>query len=100
MGAGFLPLVGVMAVVTLMIYFIMVRPVRQRERQHDQMVDLLEKGDKVITASGMFAGDGHAAVDYTIPADTNLTGLEVYFQAAVRSGNQFMMTNPDRIVFD
>ncbi len=54
MGAGFLPLVGVMAVVTLMIYFIMVRPVRQRERQHDQMVDLLEKGDKVITASGMY----------------------------------------------
>ncbi len=60
----------------------------------------IDRGTAVITASGMFAGDGHAAVDYTIPADTNLTGLEVYFQAAVRSGNQFMMTNPDRIVFD
>jgi hypothetical protein len=60
----------------------------------------IDRGTAVITASGMFAGDGHAAVDYTIPADSNLTGLEVYFQAAVRSGSQFMMTNPDRIVFD
>jgi agmatine/peptidylarginine deiminase len=60
----------------------------------------IDRGTAVITQVGMFAGDGHASVDYTIPADSNLTGLEVYFQAAVRSGNQFIMTNPDRVVFD
>ncbi len=54
MGGGFLPLVGVMALVTLMIYFLMVRPVRKREREHDDMVDELEKGDMVITAGGMY----------------------------------------------
>ncbi len=54
MGGGLLPLVGVMVAFTLMIYFLMVRPVRKRERQHDEMVDDLEKGDIVITAGGMY----------------------------------------------
>jgi preprotein translocase subunit YajC len=38
----------------LMIYFLMIRPMRQREKQHDQMVDELRPGDVVITAGGVF----------------------------------------------
>ena len=37
-----------------MIYFLMIRPLRQRERQHDQLVEDLQKGDMVITAGGMY----------------------------------------------
>ena len=44
MGAGFMA----------MIYFLMIRPLKQREKQHDMMVDELEKGDTVITAGGMY----------------------------------------------
>ncbi len=37
-----------------MFYFLLVRPIRQREKKHDEMVQYLEKGDKVITAGGMY----------------------------------------------
>jgi preprotein translocase subunit YajC len=54
MSGGILPLIGIAVFFTLMIYFMMVRPLRQREKQHDQMVEELEKGDTVITAGGMY----------------------------------------------
>ena len=51
---GLLPLVGFLVLMAAMFYFLMIRPVRQREKQHDQLVDELQKGDIVITASGMY----------------------------------------------
>ena len=38
----------------LLIYFLMIRPMTQREKQHDSMVEELKKGDTVITAGGMY----------------------------------------------
>lgn len=35
-------------------YFLMIRPIRQREHQHDQLVLDLAKGNTVITAGGMY----------------------------------------------
>lgn len=35
-------------------YFFMIRPIRQREKKHDQMVEELQKGDLVITAGGIY----------------------------------------------
>ncbi len=37
-----------------MFYLLTIRPMRQRERKHDEMVSMLQKGDKVITASGIY----------------------------------------------
>jgi preprotein translocase subunit YajC len=37
-----------------MFYFLMIRPIHQREKKHDQMVLQLEKGDIVITAGGVY----------------------------------------------
>ncbi len=37
-----------------MFYFLVIRPMRQREQKHDQMVQDIEKGDMVITAGGMY----------------------------------------------
>ncbi|MBA7600043.1 hypothetical protein ES703_07089 [subsurface metagenome] len=51
---GYLPLIGFMVLFSAMIYFLMIRPVRQREKQHDHLVDELQKGDTVITAGGMY----------------------------------------------
>ena len=38
----------------VMIYFMMVRPMRTRDKQHDEMVVELQKGDNVITAGGIY----------------------------------------------
>ncbi|MFC1991253.1 preprotein translocase subunit YajC [Chloroflexota bacterium] len=54
MGGGFLPILGLAVLFTLMMYFLMVRPIRQREKKHDSLVDDLERGDTVITAGGMY----------------------------------------------
>ncbi|MBI2847790.1 MAG: preprotein translocase subunit YajC [Chloroflexi bacterium] len=52
--SSFLPLIIILILIFGMFYFFMIRPIRQRERQHDRMVEELEKGDLVITAGGMY----------------------------------------------
>lgn len=52
--SSFIPLLIMLALVFGMFYFLMVRPMRQREKKHDQMVEGLDKGDTVITAGGMY----------------------------------------------
>ncbi len=51
---GWGPLIIILAVTLGMFYFFMIRPLRQREKKHDQMVEELQKGDMVITAGGMY----------------------------------------------
>ena len=35
-------------------YFVMVRPQRKRQKEHQTMVQELQKGDRVITAGGIY----------------------------------------------
>ncbi len=35
-------------------YFLLIRPQRQKQKEHKRMVDQLEKGDKVVTSGGIF----------------------------------------------
>lgn len=35
-------------------YFLMIRPQRKRQKEHDQLMQELKKGDKVITAGGIY----------------------------------------------
>ena len=37
-----------------MMYFVMIRPQRKRQQEHQQLVGELRKGDKVITAGGIY----------------------------------------------
>ncbi len=48
------PLIIMVVLLFAMFYFLMIRPVRQREKKHDEMVLELQKGDKVITAGGIY----------------------------------------------
>ncbi len=41
------------ALVGLIFYFLLIRPQQKRQRQHQDMLSQLKKGDKVITTSGM-----------------------------------------------
>ena len=54
MFGSIVPLLIIMALLFGMIYFLMIRPMRQREKKHDTMVSDLEKGDTVITAGGIY----------------------------------------------
>ena len=51
---GWVPLIILLLLVWGVIYFLMIRPLRQREKQHDKTLIELEKGDTVITAGGMY----------------------------------------------
>ena len=48
------PLIIILVLIVGIFYFLMIRPMRQRERRHDQMVEELQRGDMVITAGGMY----------------------------------------------
>jgi preprotein translocase subunit YajC len=52
--ANIWPLLLVAALFLGISYFFGIRPLRQREKQHDKMVVTLEIGDTVLTAGGMY----------------------------------------------
>jgi len=37
-----------------MFYFLMIRPQRKRQKEHQQMVEELNRGDRVVTAGGIY----------------------------------------------
>ncbi len=38
----------------LVMYFLMIRPQRKRQKEHEALLKDLKKGDKVVTSGGMF----------------------------------------------
>ena len=75
-----IPLIVITALFMLMIYFLMIRPLRQREKQHDQMVEELRTGDTVITAGGIYG-----KID-TIDADSIVLDVESGAKIRVTKG--------------
>ncbi len=53
--ATWIPLIIMMVLIFGMFYFLTIRPMRQREKKHDEMINQLQRGDKVITAGGLLA---------------------------------------------
>jgi preprotein translocase subunit YajC len=47
-------MVGFLVVIFALFYFVMIRPQRKRQKEQQTMVASLQKGDKVITAGGIF----------------------------------------------
>mgnify|MGYP000040417211 CR=1 FL=1 len=47
---SFLPMI----LIFIAFYFLLIRPQRQKQKQHEKMVQALEKGAKVKTTGGMF----------------------------------------------
>ena len=68
---------GFLVVLFAIFYFIVIRPQRKRQKEHQQMVSALQKGDEVITSSGILG---------------KITGLdEHYIQLNVASGVDMKM---------
>ena len=51
---SYLPMIIILVLLFGMFYFLMIRPMRQREKKHDEMVQQLNNGDRVITAGGVY----------------------------------------------
>lgn len=47
----FLPFIVIFA----LFWFLIIRPQRKREKEHQDLLSMLKKGDKVVTNSGIFA---------------------------------------------
>jgi preprotein translocase subunit YajC len=47
-------MVGFLVVIFALFYFVMIRPQRKRQKQQQEMVAAIQKGDKVITAGGIY----------------------------------------------
>ncbi|MFC2062574.1 preprotein translocase subunit YajC [Chloroflexota bacterium] len=46
-------LIVFLVVIFALFYFVLIRPQRKRQKEHQQMVQELKRGDKVITAGGI-----------------------------------------------
>jgi preprotein translocase subunit YajC len=53
-GSSLLTLVIFVIIIIGLLYFVMVRPQQKRQKEHDAMVRELQKGDRVITAGGIY----------------------------------------------
>lgn len=48
---GFLPIIACVAI----LYFLLIRPQQKRQKQHQELISSIKKGDKVVTNSGIIA---------------------------------------------
>ena len=47
-------LIGFLILFFVMMYFLMIRPQRKRQKEHQQLIEELKRGDRVITAGGVY----------------------------------------------
>jgi len=53
-GGGGLGMLLPIILIFVIMYFLMIRPQQKKHREHQQMIQSLRKGDKVITSGGLF----------------------------------------------
>ncbi len=52
-GGSIIPTLVMFGAVILIMYFLMIRPQQKRQKEHQNMLSALKKGDKIITTSGL-----------------------------------------------
>ena len=48
------PMIIFLVIIFAIFYFVMIRPQRRRQKEHEEMMQSLHRGDKVITAGGIY----------------------------------------------
>lgn len=48
------PMLLFLVVIFAIFYFVMIRPQRKRQKEHEMMMQELQKGDRIITAGGIY----------------------------------------------
>lgn len=62
-GGGVLPTVIMLAAFIGIFYFLLIRPQRQQQKRHDEMVQSLKRGDDVATVGGIVGRIVHVKED-------------------------------------
>jgi preprotein translocase subunit YajC len=80
---------GFLVVLFAIFYFIAIRPQRKRQKEHQQMVSALQKGDEVITSSGILgkitALDEHY-IQLNVASGVDMKIQRVYVNAVLPKG--------------
>ena len=53
-GSSILPMVIFLVLIFGMMYLVLIRPQRKKQKEHQQMVQELKRGDRVVTAGGIY----------------------------------------------
>jgi preprotein translocase subunit YajC len=53
-GGSFLATWGILIPLFLIMYLLLIRPQRKRQKEHQKLLSELKKGDRVVTNSGLF----------------------------------------------
>ena len=53
-GQGTIYMIGFLILIFALFYFVMIRPQRKRQKEHQQMTEELKRGDRVITIGGIY----------------------------------------------
>jgi len=53
-GGNFLVQFGMLIPLFLIMYLLLIRPQRKRQKEHEKLLTELKKGDRVVTSSGLF----------------------------------------------
>ncbi|MCD6599999.1 MAG: preprotein translocase subunit YajC [Dehalococcoidia bacterium] len=48
------PMILFLVLIFAMMYFLMIRPQRKKQKEHEQMESELKRGDKVVTIGGIY----------------------------------------------
>lgn len=70
MDTSFIMLIVLVIAFVGIFYFLMIRPQRRRQQEHNRLIEGLKRGDKVVTAGGIYG-----QIDY-IDEDTVILRLE------------------------
>jgi len=56
-GSGGNPIMGLLPLIMVMVifYLLILRPQQRRQKQHQEMVKALQRGDRILTNGGLFA---------------------------------------------
>jgi len=54
-GGGGLGMLLPIILIFVIMYFLMIRPQQKKHREHQQMIQSLRRGDRVITSGGLYA---------------------------------------------
>lgn len=78
--SSLLPLILIFVV----FYFLLIRPQQKKAKEHQQMLDNIKKGDKVITAGGIYA--------VVESAGTNTLNLKIAENVKIKVGRGYIAT--------
>ena len=62
---------GFFGLIFIMMYLLLIRPQRKKQKEHEKLLTELKKGDKVVTSSGMFG------IIFAIDNDRNVVVLKM-----------------------